>query len=112
LWASTSTKNPAYPDTYYVDNLIGPQTVDTVPLQTLEAFRDHGTVAQTLDEDLAGARNRLEALESVGISMEQVTEELERQGVAKFAGLQPVQTTKSAPPRPESPDDSAGCRRI
>ena len=85
LWASTSTKNPAYLDTYYVDNLIGPQTVNTVPLPTLQAFREHGTAAPTLEQDLSAARSRLEALESVGISMEQVTAELERQGVAKFA---------------------------
>jgi len=85
LWASTSTKNPAYPDTYYVDNLIGPQTVDTLPLQTLEAFRDHGTPALTLEQDLSIARSRLEALGSIGVSMDEVTAELERQGVAKFA---------------------------
>jgi len=85
LWASTSTKNPAYPDTYYVDSLIGPDTVDTVPLQTLEAFRDHGTPALTLEQDLSIARSRLESLESIGISMDEVTAALEREGVAKFA---------------------------
>jgi len=84
LWASTSTKNPAYPDTYYLDNLIGPQTVNTVPLSTLGAFRDHGLAEASLGAGLSTARSRLEALASVGISMDQVTDELERQGVRKF----------------------------
>jgi transaldolase len=85
LWASTSTKNPAYPDTYYVDNLIGPQTVNTLPPQTIEAFRDHGTAELTLERDLADARGHIEALDSIGISMQTVTDELEREGVEKFA---------------------------
>jgi len=84
LWASTSTKNPAYPDTYYVDSLIGPETVNTLPLPTLEAFRDHGRAEPTLTEGLSGARSRLEALRTIGISMDEVTFELERQGVRKF----------------------------
>ena len=85
LWASTSTKNPAYPDTYYLDNLIGPQTVNTVPLATLAAFRDHGRAEATLGDGLSTARNRLEAIASIGISMDEVTDQLERQGVRKFS---------------------------
>lgn len=85
LWASTSTKNPTYPDTYYVDNLIGPQTVNTLPPQTLDAFRDHGKAELTLERDLADARGQIEALASIGISMQTVTDELEQEGVEKFA---------------------------
>ena len=85
LWASTSTKNPAYPDTYYVDNLIGPQTVNTVPPQTLDAFREHGRAELTLDQNLSDARGQIEALASLGISMQKVTDELELEGVDKFA---------------------------
>jgi len=84
LWASTSTKNPDYPAPYYVDNLIGPQTVNTVPPKTLEAFRDHGTAGLTLERDLAHARGQIEALDSIGISMRAVTHELEQEGVEKF----------------------------
>jgi transaldolase len=84
LWASTSTKNPAYPDTYYIDNLIGPQTVNTLPMKTLEAFLDHGQPSVTLGENLSKARSRLEALASVGVPMDEVTDLLERQGVKKF----------------------------
>jgi transaldolase/glucose-6-phosphate isomerase len=85
LWASTSTKNPAYPDTIYVDNLIGPATVNTVPPQTLEAFRDHGKAGQTITADLDGARRVLFDLEAAGISMAQMTQELEEEGVQAFA---------------------------
>lgn len=85
LWASTSTKNPAYPDTYYVDNLIGPNTVNTLPPSTLEAFKDHGKSELTLEENLSASRAQLEALESLNISMEQVTDQLEREGVRKFS---------------------------
>lgn len=85
LWASTSTKNPDYPDTMYVDELIGPGTVNTVPPKTLVAFKDHGKVAQTLDSSLDAARNTLEDLASVGISLDEVTKELEIQGVKSFA---------------------------
>ena len=70
LWASTSTKNPAYPDTMYVDQLIGPGTVNTVPPKTLEAFRDHGKAVETILDDLDGARQTLASLESLGISMD------------------------------------------
>ncbi len=85
LWASTSTKNPAYPDTYYVDSLIGPQTVNTIPPQTLEAFGDHGKAELTLEQNLSDARGHIEALASLGISMQTVTDELELEGVDKFA---------------------------
>ncbi|MEW6028331.1 MAG: bifunctional transaldolase/phosoglucose isomerase [Chloroflexota bacterium] len=85
LWASTSTKNPNYPDTIYVDNLIGPATVNTVPPQTLDAFRDHGRAEQTLTEGLDEARAALADLEAAGISMDVVTQELEDEGVKAFA---------------------------
>lgn len=85
LWASTSTKNPTYPDTYYVDNLIGLQTVNTIPPETLEAFIDHGVADLTLERDLADARGHIDALDSIGISMKTVTDELEQEGVEKFA---------------------------
>ncbi len=85
LWASTSTKNPNYPDTIYVDNLIGPATVNTVPPQTLDAFRDHGQAQQTLTEGLEAARAALADLEAAGISMDVVTQELEDEGVKAFA---------------------------
>ncbi|MFN3742983.1 MAG: bifunctional transaldolase/phosoglucose isomerase [Anaerolineales bacterium] len=85
LWASTSTKNPAYPDTLYVDNLIGPHTVNTVPPQTLEAFRHHGRLGLTIRENLEGARRLFQELESLGVSLDQVMMELEDEGVRAFA---------------------------
>ncbi len=85
LWASTSTKNPAYPDTLYVDSLIGPHTVNTVPPKTLAAFKDHGTAAPTLETGLEEARRHLAALESLGIPLAELTRELEEEGVAAFA---------------------------
>ena len=85
LWASTSTKNPAYPDTIYVDNLIGPETVNTLPPATLDAFRDHGVPAVTLTRDLDKSKEALAQLEAAGISMAQVTQELEDEGVKSFA---------------------------
>jgi transaldolase len=84
LWASTSTKNPDYRDVLYVEELIGPQTVDTMPIETIEAFLDHGRIERTLDADLDGAREALEALEALGISMRTVTDELISEGVASF----------------------------
>ncbi len=86
LWASTSTKNPRYPDTMYVDRLIGPDTVNTVPPATLRAFQDHGRPARTIDADVPGARRRLAALAAEGISLPDVTARLERDGVKKFTG--------------------------
>lgn len=85
LWASTSTKNPNYPDTIYVDNLIGPATVNTVPPQTLVAFREHGRAAHTIMEGLDEARQQIAELEQRGISMDVVTRELEEEGVKAFA---------------------------
>lgn len=85
LWASTSTKNPDYRDTMYVEELIGPDTVNTMPPATLEAFRDHGRPARTLDANLEDAREMLEALESAGIRIHSVTSELLEEGVRLFA---------------------------
>jgi len=85
LWASTSIKNPAYPDLLYVDNLIGPGTVNTMPDATVDAFKDHGTVARTVDEDVDQARADLDALGEVGIDMQDVSRQLEEEGVAAFA---------------------------
>ena len=85
LWASTSTKNPAYPDTIYIDNLIGPETVNTVPPATLDAFKNHGVAAMTLVRGLAEAQLAIQQLEAAGISMDSVTQELEDEGVKAFA---------------------------
>ena len=86
LWASTSTKNPAYPDLLYVDSLIGPHTVNTMPDATLEAFEDHGTLERTVDADTPGAVRTLERLAEVGVDLADVALTLERQGVASFLG--------------------------
>ncbi len=85
LWGSTSTKNPDYPDTYYVDSLIGPDTVNTVPTETLCAFKDHGTVARSLDLGLDDARHAAEELARIGIDMDDVTAQLLEEGVDQFA---------------------------
>ena len=85
LWASTSTKNPAFPDTLYVDALIGPDTVNTIPDATLEAFDDHGTVARTIDTDVDDARATLDGLASVGVDLADATRVLEDEGVAAFS---------------------------
>jgi len=85
LWASTSTKNPAYRDILYAEELIGPDTVDTMPLSTIEAFLDHAHVARTLDQDVEKARADYAAIERAGISMEKVTLRLQQEGVQKFA---------------------------
>ncbi len=84
LWASTSTKNPAYSDVKYVEALIGPDTIDTVPLETLNAYRDHGNPALRLTKDVAAAQKVREGLAEVGISLEAVTQQLEDEGVQKF----------------------------
>ncbi|MGH7911298.1 MAG: transaldolase [Candidatus Dormibacteraceae bacterium] len=84
LWASTSTKNPDYLDTLYVAGLIGPDTVNTMPDATIEAFADHGVVSRTLDQDLEAAQADLRALPGLGVDMAQVTYELEREGVKSF----------------------------
>jgi transaldolase len=84
LWASTSTKNPAYPDTLYVDELIGPQTVNTLPDATLEAFADHGTLARRVDADVEDSLFAWEQLAAVGVDTDDVGDTLEREGVASF----------------------------
>jgi len=84
LWASTSTKNPAYPATLYADELIGPDTVNTVPDATLDAFREGGHPARTLDRNLDEARAQLAALADAGISLDEITDELEHDGVKAF----------------------------
>ena len=84
LWASTSTKNPAYKDTIYMDTLIGPDTVNTIPPATMDAFRDHGKSQNSLEKDIDGARNVLKTLEDAGIFMEKVTDQLLKEGLQKF----------------------------
>jgi len=85
LWASTSSKNPAYPDTLYVDNLIGPDTVNTLPPATLEDFLDHGKVAATVETDVDGARMRIAELAELGIDLDAITNKALDEGVAAFA---------------------------
>jgi transaldolase/glucose-6-phosphate isomerase len=85
LWASTSTKNPNYRDVMYVEELIGPDTVDTIPPATLEAFRDHGRVRESLTEDIPGAQKTMADLAQAGISMKEVTDKLTDDGVKLFA---------------------------
>ena len=85
LWASTSTKNPDYPDTLYVDSLIGPETVNTVPPATLEAFRDHGVAKVTITQGVEEAQETIKQIEERGILMDTVTRELEAEGVKAFA---------------------------
>lgn len=85
LWASTSTKNPEYPDTLYVDTLIGPNTVNTLPDKTLLAFEDRGVVARTVDADFAAAHAVVDRLKGLGIDLEDVAVTLEDEGVASFA---------------------------
>ncbi|MBI5958350.1 MAG: transaldolase, partial [Chloroflexi bacterium] len=85
LWASTSTKNPNYVDTYYVNTLIGPHTVNTLPPQTVDAFKDHGIVAQTLAEGLDEARDVMAKLAEVGVRMDKVVQQLQGDGVEAFA---------------------------
>jgi transaldolase/glucose-6-phosphate isomerase len=84
LWASTGTKNPAYKDTFYVEELIGPETVDTVPPATYTAFRDHGIARLTLDENLDQARDTISKLTEIGIDLGQVTQQLQDEGVKAF----------------------------
>jgi transaldolase len=85
LWASTSTKNPEYSDVLYVENLIGPDTVNTMPEETIEAFQDHGPVEETLTKDIDAAREVFEQLAAVGVDYDDVSDTLEREGVQKFA---------------------------
>jgi transaldolase len=85
LWASTSTKNPDYRDVLYVEELVGPETVNTMPKETIEAFQDHGRVEPTLERGLDEARQLFEDLRRVGVDYDDVTDTLEREGVQKFA---------------------------
>ncbi len=85
LWASTSTKNPEYPDLLYVDNLIGPNTINTMPDKTIAAFLDHGTVRRTVDEGVDEAERTLEELAAVGVDVEEVSRTLEEEGAAAFS---------------------------
>jgi transaldolase len=85
LWASTSTKNPAYRDVLYVEELIGPDTVNTMPLETIAAFQDHGVVADTLVQGVEEARALLVALAEAGVDYDDVVQTLEREGVEKFS---------------------------
>jgi transaldolase len=85
LWASTSTKNPEYRDVVYVEELIGSNTVNTMPLETIEAFQDHGRVEDTLEQDVDGARRVLDRFAEAGVDYDDVVETLEREGVDKFA---------------------------
>ncbi|GHA60348.1 transaldolase [Pontibacter akesuensis] len=84
LWASTSSKNPDFSDTKYVEALIGPNTVNTIPMDTLEAFRDHGQASNTLENDLDKATRTLEQLKEAGIDLEDITQRLEEEGIEKF----------------------------
>ncbi len=85
LWASTSTKNPKYRDVLYAEELIGPDTVDTMPLETIEKFRDHGRVRYSVEDNIEDAQKTLDALERLGISYAQFTQQLLDEGVQKFA---------------------------
>ena len=84
LWASTGTKNPAYSDVLYVDELIGPDTVNTVPEATLDAYLEHGMVNRTVDTDHEATIRTLSALSQAGIDLDDVSEQLEREGLASF----------------------------
>ena len=86
LWASTSTKNPVYSDIKYVEEMIGPLTINTVPPNTLEAFLDHGVVERTIDQNVEAAHNVMAGLSGLGIDLDQATQELEAEGVKSFAG--------------------------
>jgi transaldolase len=85
LWASTSTKNPDYRDVLYVEELIGPETVNTMPLATIEAFLDHGDVQRTVDRNIDVARQALRDLGGQGVDMHQVTDELIEEGIESFS---------------------------
>ena len=107
LWASTSTKNPAYPDTLYVDSLIGPDTVNTLPEATIAAFEDHGVLARTIDADVDDAHEVMQRLGAVGIDMDDVGLTLEDEGVASFhQSFQDVLGEHSTP----KPDSSRSAR--
>ena len=85
LWASTGTKNPEYSDVYYVEELMGPNTVNTIPPKTMDAFRDHGKVENRLETDLQSAPATLDTLNDLGIDLNEITNKLEDDGVASFS---------------------------
>ena len=85
LWASTSTKNPAYRDVLYAEELIGPHTVDTMPLETIQNFRDHGQARYSIEDNIPEAHDVIASLEAIGIHYDQVTQQLQNEGVQKFA---------------------------
>jgi transaldolase len=85
LWASTSTKNPEYRDVLYVEELLGPETVNTMPEETIDAFQDHGRVAETLTQDVDAARKLFDDLRTAGVDYDDVVDTLEREGVQKFS---------------------------
>jgi transaldolase len=85
LWASTSTKNPSYPDVKYVEELVGPQTVNTIPTATLDAYRDHGRPRNALSESAGTCAAELDRIRRLGIDLDGVTEQLQVEGVAAFA---------------------------
>lgn len=84
LWASTGTKNPVYSDVKYIETLIGPDTVNTIPMETLAAYRDHGLPEATLEKDVTGAARVMQDVQDLGIQLDQVTQQLEDEGVEKF----------------------------
>ena len=84
LWASTSTKDPGYSDVLYVDGLIGPHTINTMPLETLESFRDHGAVRRTVDQGYDEARERFDEAPLLGVDIEAMVDELQPEGVSLF----------------------------
>ncbi len=101
-------KDPAYPDTMYVDGLIGPDTIDTLPEKTLEAFIDHGVVRNTLESDSNSARQALDELAALGIDLDRVTAELEPEGIEAFAKsyeqlLATLRRAAAPQPRPIKP---------
>ena len=85
LWASTGTKNPDFSDVYYVEELIGPDTINTIPPKTMDAFRDHGVAENRLENDLEQAVQQLEALATTTINLDEITQALEKAGVKSFA---------------------------
>ena len=85
LWASTSTKNPEYSDVKFIESLIGPDTLDTVPIQTLDEYRDHGEPKDRVEQDVVEARRMLDRLPELGISIDKMTQQLEDEGVEKFS---------------------------
>ena len=84
LWASTGTKDPTFSDVLYVENLIGKDTINTLPMETLDAFRDHGKVAETLTQNIGDANQAMEELEKIGIDIDKITQKLENEGIEKF----------------------------